>query len=191
MKRIKIISLLLSVLCLSAFYACDDQKTYAQQLDEMTEYIEDFMKDHNYVITDTKPESLPWLDEKGRRMFYLTESGVYMHVIDTGLQAGGTKKGQVVLVRYTEMSVKGDSVTYSNMKSASPPVEICYGTVNTGGNSSYYWGDCQAWHEALTYVGDRGHVMLIAPTDMGMPIYNNSNRELLSHYYELKFTFWK
>lgn len=187
----KTIILTISCILLLAFSSCQDYKTYAQQLEEMEEYIEDFMKQHDYVITETKPDAVPWLDDKGRRMFYETETGVYMHVIDTGLQAGHVKKGQVVCVRYTEMSVKGDSITYSNLNSAYEPVEICFGTVNTGGNYSYYWGDCPAWHEALTYVGDYGHVMLIAPTDQGMPIYNNSQIELLSHFYELKFTFWK
>ncbi len=191
MKKIKWIFVVFSIVSLIGFCACDDQKTYAQQLAEMEEYIKDFMKQHDYVITETLPTEVPWLDAKGRRMFYETESGVYMHVVDTGLQAGGVKKGKVVCVRYTEMSVKGDSVTYSNMTGAFEPAEICYGTVATGGNYSYYWGDCPAWHEALTYVGDYGHVMLIAPTDQGMPIYNNSQRELLAHYYELKFTFWK
>lgn len=190
-KLTKFIFLTMICLLLLAFGSCQDYKTYAQQLEEMEEYIEDFMKQHDYVITETQPDSIPWLDEKGRRMFYETETGVYMHVIDTGKSAGNVKKGQVVMVRYTEMSVKGDSVTYSNLNGSFDPVEICYGTVNTGGNYSYYWGDCPAWHEALTYVGDYGHVMLIAPTDQGMPIYNNSQVELLSHFYELKFTFWK
>ncbi len=192
MKRtLKTIFLAIALLVMLSFAACSKYKTYAQQLEEMEEYIEAFFAHHEYVVTETLPQQVPWLDAEGHRLFYKTESGIYIHVVDTGLQAGNTKAGQVVLVRYTEMSIKGDSVTYSNMNSSYEPVEICYGTVDTGGQSSYYWGDCQAWHEALTYVGDYGHVMLVAPTDMGMPIYNNSQSELLAHYYELKFTFWK
>ena len=171
--------------------SCDNQKTYAQQLEEMQTDITSFMAAHNFSKTDVVPDSIPWLDESGHRLFYETESGLYIHLIDTGLQAGGTKKGQVVAVRYIEMSVQGDTVTYSNYYGAYDPVNITYGTVSTGGSSSYYWGDCQAWHEPLQWVGDGGHVMVIAPSDLGMPIYSVSQSVLLAHYYELKYTYWK
>lgn len=173
-----------------SFVACDDQKTYAEQLKEMQVDIASFMSIHNYKTVDTIPTDVPWMKDSSR-LFYETESGLYIHVADTGLQAGGVKKGTVICVRYREMSVRGDSVTYSNLYGSYEPVEICYGTVNTGSSSSYYWGDCKAWHEPLDYVGDYGHVMIIAPASIGMPIYNNSSTELLAHYYELKYTFWR
>lgn len=190
MKTLRIImsAAVALLLCLTS---CSKYKTYAQQLEEMEESIDAFMLAHDYVMTSALPTSVPWTDDKGRRLFYKTTSGLYLHVVDTGYSAGHTRKGQVVYVRYTEMSVKGDSVTYSNMKGVSEPVQISYGTVNTGLSSSYYWGDCQAWHEPLQYVGDYGHVMIIAPTDLGMPVYNQSQSELLAHYYELRYTFWK
>lgn len=191
MKKLSSFLSVLLLACSVVFIACDEQKTYAEQLEEMQDNIKSFMSIHDYKITETIPESVPWIDADSTRLFYETESGLYIHLIDTGLQAGGVKKGTVLSVRYSEMSVNGDSVTYSNMRGSYEPVEICYGTVNTGSSSSYYWGDCQAWHEPLEYVGDYGHVMIIAPADIGMPIYNNSSTELLAHYYELKYTFWR
>ena len=188
MKTLRTTILLLAAV-LTGLTACSKYKTYAQQLEEMEDSIDAFMLAHDYVEVPTMPASVPWTDSQGRRQFYKTSSGLYLHVADTGYSAGHVKKGQVVYVRYTEMSVKGDSITYSNMKGASPPVEICYGTVNTGMSNNYYWGDCQAWHEPLQYVGDYGHVMVIAPTDLGMPVYNQSQAELLAHYYELRYTF--
>ncbi|MBP5170836.1 MAG: DUF4827 family protein [Bacteroidales bacterium] len=188
MKTLRTTILLLAAV-LTGLTACSKYKTYAQQLEEMEDSIDAFMLAHDYVEVPTMPASVPWTDSQGRRQFYKTSSGLYLHVADTGYSAGHVKKGQVVYVRYTEMSVKGDSITYSNMKGASSPVEICYGTVNTGMSNNYYWGDCQAWHEPLQYVGDYGHVMVIAPTDLGMPVYNQSQAELLAHYYELRYTF--
>lgn len=173
--------------------SCDDSKTYAEQLEEEEEYIRLFMNKHEFVTTENIPDTVPWIDANNRRLFYKTEDGLYIHVLDTGLSVGTIKKNTLVCVRYTEMSVKGDSVTYSNMNSSYDPVEINYGTVYTGGSytSSYYWGDCEAWHKGLDYVGDYGHVMMIVPSDLGMPAYMNSNTELLAHYYELCYTFWR
>lgn len=165
-------------------------KTYAQQLKEMQESIANFMDDHGYKLTDEMPTAVPWTDKDGRPLFYKLESGLYLNIIDTGYTAG-TPKGTVVCVRYTEMSVSGDSITYSNMGSGFDPAEITYGKINTSGGNSYYWGDCQAWHEPLGYVGDYGHVRIIAPNDLGMPVYDNSSVSLLAHFYELKYTFWR
>ncbi len=190
MKRKACAAGLLTLLVL-LFSACKDTKTYAEQLAEMQESIEKFLDAHHSQVVGKQPATLPWIGADSSLLYYKTPSGLYIHVIDTGLSAGNVRKGQVALVRYTEMSVKGDSATYSNMSGNSQPVKICYGNVNTGQSNTYYWGDCQAWHEALQYVGDGGHVKIIAPNDLGMPIYNNSNYELLAHYYELKYTFWK
>lgn len=182
---------MLGILLLLPLMACNKQKTYAEQLDEMQRDITSFMANHRFVATDKLPQGCPWVDSEGHELFYQTESGLYIHVADTGRQAGGVKKGQEIAVRYTEMSVRGDTVTYSNMKGSHDPQIINYGTVYTGSGSTYFWGDCQAWHEALDYVGDYGRVKLIVPTDLGMPIYNQSQVQLLAHYYELSFTFWR
>ena len=180
--------LTLLVLLLPAV-SCSDYKTYAEQLEEMEENIADFMDTHGYLLTETEPTQVPWNDPDGNPLFYLTESGLYVHVIDTG-KSSGTKERQVVEVRYREIDVEGDSVTYSNF-GPYLPVEICKDIVNTGSSSSYYWGDCEAWHEALDYVGDGGHVEIIAPSDLGMPVYANSSTKLYAFFYELKFTYWK
>jgi hypothetical protein len=180
---------LLAVALLSA--SCNkDVITYAEQLEAQQKSISKFIDNNGFLVIDSIPSNVPWEDSEGRKMFYLSKSGLYLHVVDTGRQAGKTVNNTLVCVRYTECSMEGDT-TYSNMDYATDPIEIYFNTVSTGtGSSTYYWGDCKAWHEPLNYVGDLGHVMIIAPASVGMPYYSAGNR-MLARYYDLRYTFWK
>ena len=183
---------LFSCLILFVFFAsCNrDVVTYAEQLEAEQKSIISFMDNNGYQIIDSIPKQVPWEDQEGNKLFYLTEDGLYIHVADTGLQAGNTRANTLVCVRYIECSMDGDT-TYSNMNYATDPVEIYFGSVSTGSSSSsYFWGDCQAWHEPLNYVGDLGHVMIVAPASIGMPYYS-AGSTMLARYYELRYTFWK
>ena len=167
-----------------------DVITYAEQLEAEQESIHQFMDDNDFLKIDSVPSQIPWEDQEGRKLFYLSESGLYLHVVDTGLQAGKTQKNTLVCIRYIERSMEGDT-SYTNMHYATDPIEIYFNTVSTGTTSStYFWGDCKAWHEPLNYVGDLGHVMIIAPASIGMPYYSAGNN-MMARYYELRYTFWK
>ncbi len=167
-----------------------DVITYAEQLEAEQESIHQFMDNNDFLKIDSVPSQIPWEDEEGRKLFYLSESGLYLHVVDTGLQAGKTQKNTLVCIRYIERSMEGDT-SYTNMHYATDPIEIYFNTVSTGTTSStYFWGDCKAWHEPLNYVGDLGHVMIIAPAGIGMPYYSAGNT-MMARYYELRYTFWK
>lgn len=167
-----------------------DVITYAEQLEAEQESIHQFMDNNDFLKIDSVPSQIPWEDEEGRKLFYLSESGLYLHVVDTGLQAGKTQKNTLVCIRYIERSMEGDT-SYTNMHYATDPIEIYFNTVSTGTTSStYFWGDCKAWHEPLNYVGDLGHVMIIAPAGIGMPYYSAGNN-MIARYYELRYTFWK
>lgn len=189
MKHRILPSLLLALAVLLA--ACNkDVITYAEQLEAEQKSIKNFMKDNDFLLIDSVPTQVPWQDDAGRKLFYLSSSGLYLHVVDTGLQAGNTANNTLVCIRYIERSMDGDT-TYSNMNSATDPIEIFFNTVSTGTTSStYFWGDCKAWHEPLNYVGDLGRVLIVAPASIGMPYYSAGNM-MEARFYDLRYTFWK
>ncbi|MCE5175053.1 MAG: DUF4827 family protein [Bacteroidales bacterium] len=164
-----------------AFYSCSDSETYAEQLAAEKASISAFMKSRGYTVTSTIPKKVPWPDS----VFYKTESGLYIHVIDTGTYFIDTiPKNRPICVRYFEINMDGDT-TYGNMNSAAFPEVINYNNVC----SATTYGDCLAWHEALTYVGNNGHVLIIAPADLGMSYYSSTSSSLAAYFYELRFKF--
>jgi hypothetical protein len=100
--------------------ACDDTKTYAEQLAEEKVSIQHFLKDRGYIITNTYPDTIPFPEN----VFYKTKSGLYIHVLDTGRQVNTSlPDNQVILVRFLEVNMDGDT-TYTNLYGTSDPYEI-------------------------------------------------------------------
>ena len=163
-----------------ALYSCSDSETYAEQLAAEKASISAFMKSRGYTVTPTIPDEVPWPDS----VFYKTESGLYIHVIDTGTNVIDTiPYNRPITVRYLEINMDGDT-TYTNMYSSNNPMEINYDNVC----SATTYGDCLAWHEVLDYVGNNGHAFIIASADLGMSYYIR-NSDLTAYFYELRFKF--
>lgn len=163
------------------FYSCDDTETYIEQKKKENSQIKMFIEDNGITVIDTVPKSCPWPDG----LYYKTEDGIYVHVLDTGKAVSKSiTYNTVINIRYVEKNMDGDT-TYHNMMSSDPPYEIYYGNKQT----TKQFGDCKAWHEGLDYVGDGGHIEMIVPSDMGMSAYFSST--LIPAYYELRYKFWK
>lgn len=181
MKRIHGLFLLLIILGGIAL-SCSDTQTYAEQLANEKSDIKAFMKERGYTVTTKYPDTIPF--PKG--VFYKTESGLYIHVLDTGAHVIDTIPTDTPIeIRYLETSMDGDT-TYSNMYNSNDPYEIFYNNVQT----STTYGDCKAWHEGLTYVGDGGWVYMIVPSKLGMSAYSSSTSTLVPCFYELRYKFW-
>lgn len=173
---------LIALLLMVGATACKDQDTYAEQLAKEKADIKAFMSKRGYTVTTTYPETVPFPEG----VFYLTSSGLYIHVIDTGVVASRPiPQNTVILTRFIEVNMKGDTV-YQNMYGTGEPFELYYGNVQT----SVTYGDCQAWHESLEYVADGGHVYIITPTKLGMPMYASTTTQLTPCFYELRYRFW-
>jgi hypothetical protein len=182
MRKLPLLLLLITIIGFG-FMACSDQTTYAEQLAAEKAAIKAFIADKGYTVTSTYPDSIPFPEG----VFYKTASGLYVHVLDTGLQViSEIPDNTPIEVRFIETDMDGDTI-YHNMFGSSDPYEIFYNNVQ----SSVSYGDCEAWHEALDYVGDGGHVYLIVPTELGMSSYSSSSSDLNPSYYELRYTFWK
>jgi len=163
-----------------SFLSCSSSATYAELLSNEKSSIQTFMQIRGYTVTENIPTQVPWPDS----VFYKTESGMYIHVIDTGTTVAKTLPDyKSILVRYVEYDMN-DSLGFVNMYSPSDPIEILYNKVSTSSNAI----DCKAWHEALDYVGDYGHVYIIAPAEIGWKAYSNA---VTAHFYELRYTFAK
>lgn len=179
MKQRFCIFALMAILA-GSFFSCDDTKTYAEQLDEENASIKAFMKRHGFRVVKEIPTTVPWPDS----VYYKTESGMYIHVQDTGTYVVDTiPDNTVISVRYLEYDMS-DTLTSANMYGSSDPAELLYNNVS----SSAKVEDCVAWHEALDYVGDNGHVFAIIPAEIGWSYYSDA---MSAHFYELRYSFWK
>ena len=81
-NRIVFFLLFFIVAVSAAFTSCDDTPTYAELLSDEKDSIKSFMDKNGYTVTTKYPDSIPFPD----KVFYQTESGLYVHVIDTGLR---------------------------------------------------------------------------------------------------------
>lgn len=183
MRKIFPVAALLVLMAL-AISSCDSNLTYANQLDAEKTSIKEFIATNHYKIVDTIPSDVPWPDG----VFYRTESGLYVHVLDTGLVVNtAIKTNTVITVRFKETDMNGEA-GYTNMYGTGDPVELLYNNVTSSSKSTY--GDCLAWHEGLDYVGDGGHLQMIVPASLGWPMYTTSTA-LTAMFYELRYSFWK
>jgi hypothetical protein len=181
MRKIFPVAALLALLAL-AISSCDSNLTYANQLDAEKTSIKDFIAFNNYKIVDTIPSVVPW--PKG--VFYLTESGLYVHVLDTGaLVNKAIHTNTLITVRFIETDMAGE-LGYTNMYGTGNPIELLYNNVS----SSDSYGDCLAWHEGLDYVGDGGCIQMIVPASLGWSMYTTTTA-LTAKFYELNYSFWK
>ena len=165
-----------------AISSCDSDLTYANQLEAEKTSIKDFIANNNIKVVKTIPTIVPW----PTGVYYLTKSGLYVHVLDTGaLVNKALETNTVISVRFTETNMSGVK-GFTNMSGTGDPVELLYNNVS----SSATFGDCLAWHEGLDFVGDGGSIQMIVPASIGWSMYT-STTALTAMFYELSYTFWK
>lgn len=132
-KRILLFPLLLLALSF-AFQACDDDESYSDKRKRENKQIKSFLKYGCEVVDDDSGEDLLYVEGNinviSESEFYANDSttnvdeneyvlfsssGVYMQILDKGT---GTKieegDSRVVIVRYTEYNISGDSIQTSN-----------------------------------------------------------------------------
>ncbi|HET9571767.1 MAG TPA: DUF4827 family protein [Bacteroidales bacterium] len=181
MRKIFSIAALLALLA-TVISSCNSSLTYANQLAEEKLAIKNYIKKNNLTIVDTPPTVAPW----PTGVYYLTKSGLYVHVDSIGTPLPKPiQTNTVFTVRYVETNMDGEK-GYSNMEGTGNPNELYYNNVS----SSSKFEDCLAWHEGLDYVGDGGHIQMIVPASLGWSMYTSSS-SLTAMCYDLRYTFWK
>ncbi len=173
--------LLGSCLLVVSLVSCDKAETYADQLALEKSTIKAFMNDSGYTVTTVYPDTVPFPDG----VFYKNEEGLYIHVIDTGSSIQkNIPRNTPYEIRYREINLSTKAVAQNTYGASSDAFEIYYNNIQT----TITYGDCKAWHQALSYVGDGGHVYLIVPTALGMSIYSSTTRSLTPCFYEVRYT---
>lgn len=161
--------------------SCDKAETYADQLALEKSTIKAFMNDSGYTVTTVYPDTIPFPDG----VFYKNNEGLYIHVIDTGSSVQkNIPKNTSYQVRYLEINLSTKDVVQNIDGSSGDAFEIFYNNIQ----STISYGDCKAWHQALSYVGDGGHVYLIVPTSLGMSVYSSTTQSLTPCFYEMRYT---
>ncbi|MBM6992201.1 MAG: DUF4827 domain-containing protein [Prevotella sp.] len=117
-KLIFLLSLLLGV---TAFVACSNQETYADQKKRERSAINNYIQDSAVsVISETQFATQNYTTDVSKNEWVLFEStGVYMQIIRQGC-GEKIKDGETVTVlcRYTERNMLGDSIEMSNILSS-------------------------------------------------------------------------
>jgi|SRR5690554_279704 hypothetical protein len=175
MKKIIIVVFLITA-TIGIFFSCNDDKTYAQRLDEEKKAIERFIDENDIQVLREYPKDSVF---QANEFYFDTSSGIYYNVIDSG-NGRRIKVGEEFYIRFKGLTyiASTDTFTYSNIQSLQPEVLVY-------GNTSTY--SSVAWVAPLKNVGDRAKVKLIVPFNMGLP--NDQQGYKTAYYEELKYRF--
>lgn len=185
MKKLTLFLLILVAFCL-CFQACEKTKSYAEQLKNEKDAINDFIKKNNIkVISQSEFYAQDSTTDVSKNEYVQLASGVYMQIVKKGvvdengklLNPNDTvKNNDLVLVRFLEYNILSKDTTLSNLNDPTMVDEFKYtvssssiaGIFTQGYMLAYYQSSVPAgWLVPLEYVCDRAHVKLIVPSKMG------------------------
>lgn len=206
----KLTLLLFSLMLLGwAFQSCDDNKTYAEMLEDEKDAIDGYISRNDIkVISLDELLARPDTMTKENEYVLFKDNGVYMNIVDRGAldEKGYTIKPQnndQVTVRCIEYDLmENDTTTNSNWFTADGLEVFNYiksGTYSYGQftegtlASSIYSFDYSTavpsgWLLPLEYVGHKAHVKLIVPSKMG---HTYAQRYVYPYAYELIYRIWE
>lgn len=182
MKRIPF---LLSIAFLSTIVlsSCNDSETYADQLKIEKETIAAYIKREKINVLKTFPTKF---EEWGDNNYYLSESGLYFHLVDSG-DVGSTVElelNDLVVPRYKEytLTLPSDTTTYNwNTQDYPFPASFNYGNTTQS---------CEAFHEAAKYMKrNNSQAKIIVPSKIGF--YASDLKAATPYGYELKIKIQK
>lgn len=145
--------LILFLLLVFFSFACSDEKTLSELRQEEREAIAKYIKDNNIDVIKEFPANGVFAENQ----YFLSSTGLYIHISETG--TGGTPQaGDVILVRFYEFNLKGDTTTHA--------VDVddltdAYSFKYANGESS------QAFNEAASYLQHNAKAKLIVPSSIG------------------------
>lgn len=207
----KLAYLLLFMVCIAVFAACNDDMTYADQVDRERSAISAYIADSGVnVISEDKFRSNNYTTDVSKNEFVLFESsGLYMQIVrkGTGKPIADGENARV-LCRYTERNLLTDSIQISN--TISPYYYRWVETMSVTNHSGTFSGSFESssslmyafystttipsgWLAALPYLNfDRyktanseiAQVRLIVPHDLGQ---TNAIQSVYPCLYDITF----
>ncbi|WP_125042858.1 DUF4827 domain-containing protein [Bacteroides faecalis] len=207
----KLVYLFLSLMAAGGlFQACDNSKTYAEQLEDEKREVSRFIRDNGiHIISQDEFERNDTVTNLDRNEYVALSDGVYMQIVDRGSEENKTDTfatNDEICVRYIERSIMGDSIQslnvfypgYENPLIYSSPLvfrynvqgSYAYGTVVEMDYSWMLMVRSQlrdytvpaGWLLALPFVRNNAHVRLIVPSKMGHAALQSSNYVIPYHY---------
>ncbi|WP_165024600.1 DUF4827 family protein [Dysgonomonas sp. ZJ279] len=197
----KIIGCIFAFIGLAIVISACSGDTYAKKLDKEKKAIERFIKEEGITVIDYYPVNRGF---KEKEYFKDPKTGIYLHVIDSGVGekakkfvAGGSQGGTSVDMRYADTRFLGDTAVWKN----NGPDDGLYGLSLTYGNTgSYTFAYSTSYKDILfytflspacafplQYVRDGAVVSMIVPFSQGSTQQTNDYSTI--YYGYLKYTF--
>ena len=193
MKKLTLLLGILMVLCVG-FQACDDTMTYAEMKEREDDAISAFIRDSNIVvISQSEFYAQDSMTDVSRNEYVQLASGVYMQIVDKGIEGDTVRNNDVILVRFSEYNMLDKYLNYSNLGISYLVDEFRYTASSTsiagifqGGEYMSYFGTAvpAGWLVPWDYVYNRAHVKLIVPSDMGS---STAISSVIPYYYDIRY----
>ena len=155
-------------------------QTYETQLAAEKKATANFIKDKNITVVNSIPANNIW----GENVYYLTSSGLYIHLDSIGLVNTNVQKGQLVLARYRKIAIESLGVnnqpdTILNIYTTADrayPDEITYDSLSAI--------PCKGFQQAISIMRRHNSVArIIVPSKLG----NTTDADaVLPYYYDFK-----
>ena len=190
MKTKIFIAMLLGMsICLSS---CDkDRISYPKMKKEQRKAIDQFISSQGIEVLHKYPANGVF----GEKQFYLTDEGVYIHVVDSGNGHRAQFRKTEVLMRFSGRTFfKQDTTRFEFFANRWEPFEFTYGRADmvqhqhSKARDAYYYFFSTGLETALKYVGDRSTVRMIVPFDVGSEDQLNRGNPL--YYDKVTFRFY-
>lgn len=194
MKKLTLLLGILMALCVG-FQACDDTMTYAEMKEREDDAISAFIRDSNIVvISQSEFYAQDSITDVSRNEYVQLASGVYMQIVDKGIEGDTVRNNDEILVRFTEYNILDNYLTYSNLGVSYMVDAFRYTASSTSiagifleGDYMYYFSSTAVpagWLVPWDYIYNRAHVKLIVPSDMGS---STAMSSVVPYYYDIRY----
>lgn len=206
----KLTLLLFSLMLLGwVFQSCDDNKTYAEMLEDEKDAIDGYISRNDIKVISLDEFYAQDSITKENEYVLFKDNGVYMNIVDRGAldEKGYTIKPQnndQVTARCIEYDLMENDTVYNNSNwFTADGLEVfnyiksgtySYGQFTEGTLASniysfdYSTAVPSGWLLPLEYVGHKAHVKLIVPSKMG---HTYAQRYVYPYAYELIYRIWE
>ena len=177
MKKLTLFFLLLMLACIG-FQACDDTMTYAEMKEREDDAVAAFIRDSSItVISQSQFLAQDTITNLDRNEYVQLASGVYMQIVDRGIEGDTVRNNDEILVRFSEYNILDKYVSYSNLDA---------GIFLEGAYWQYYGSSAvpAGWLVPWDYIYDKSHIKLIVPSDMGS---TTAMQSVVPYYYDIKY----
>ena len=194
MKKLTLFFSLLMLACIG-FQACDDTMTYAEMKEREDDAVAAFIRDSSItVISQSQFFAQDTTTNLDRNEYVQLVSGVYMQIVDRGVEGDTIRNNDEILVRFTEYNILDKYLSYSNLEYSYMVDSFRYtetassiaGIFLEGYYYSYFGSTAvpAGWLVPWDYIYDKARVKLIVPSDMGS---STAMSSVIPYYYDIRY----